>query len=120
MQLSPDSPHWHSDIETALIVNEPAAINWEVEKDVIIVGLGGAGVACALQSLEVTALKAGAPPALRAVLFMPAEVHQSKKLQASKMMSKICSTILNSKPAILFQMKPCGIFAIKAPRPLNG
>lgn len=52
MQLTPDSPEWYSDVKAALVVDDVHSIEWNYETDVVVVGLGGAGVACALQSLE--------------------------------------------------------------------
>lgn len=48
----PESSTWFSDIETAHIVSKAGDVDWTFETDVAVVGLGGAGVACALQSLE--------------------------------------------------------------------
>jgi len=51
-KLTPDSPEWFSNIEAAHIVDKADDVNWSNETDVAVIGLGGAGVACALQSLE--------------------------------------------------------------------
>jgi len=51
-KLTPDSPEWFSNVEGARIVKNAKDIDWSIETDVAVVGLGGAGVACALQSLE--------------------------------------------------------------------
>jgi len=48
----PNNSTWFSDVETAKVVSSVDEINWTMETDVAVVGLGGAGVACALQSLE--------------------------------------------------------------------
>ncbi len=52
MQLTPSDANWFSDIEPAKIVESENDVNWDHETDVVVVGLGGAGAACALQSLE--------------------------------------------------------------------
>ncbi len=52
MRLTPKSPEWFSEVEAALTVDNVDAVSWAYEADAIIVGLGGAGVACALQGLE--------------------------------------------------------------------
>ena len=43
--------NWHSDIEPKLILKTESDIIWSSTADVIIVGLGGAGVAAALESI---------------------------------------------------------------------
>ena len=50
--MKPDSPNWHSEIEAAHQVRSASGIDWDAETDVIVIGIGGAGVACALQALE--------------------------------------------------------------------
>lgn len=55
--MKPNDFDWHSDIEAPLQIGTQACpsehdISWSGRYDVIIVGLGGAGVAAALQSLE--------------------------------------------------------------------
>ncbi len=52
MVAGPESATWFSDIEAAKIVSNENDVEWTFETDVAVVGLGGAGVACALQSLE--------------------------------------------------------------------
>lgn len=44
--------NWHSDIEAPLKVQSPNDVAWSKEADVVIVGVGGAGIAAALQSIE--------------------------------------------------------------------
>ncbi len=51
-QITPNNENWFSNIEAAKVIQSGSDINWDSEIDVIVVGLGGAGVACALQSLE--------------------------------------------------------------------
>jgi len=46
------SDNWHSAVEQAHTVNDAAEIDWDHESDVVVIGMGGAGVACALQSLD--------------------------------------------------------------------
>lgn len=50
--MTPTDSQWHSDIEPARQVKDASAVDWTETADVIVVGLGGAGAACALQSLE--------------------------------------------------------------------
>ena len=50
--MKPDDMNWHSDIEPKLILKTESDIIWSSTADVIIVGLGGAGVAAALESIE--------------------------------------------------------------------
>lgn len=50
--MNPHDPHWHSDIEVPMQVSSAQDIRWSNHADVIIIGLGGAGVAAGLQSLE--------------------------------------------------------------------
>jgi len=50
--MTPEDKNWHSDIEAPLKVTSASDVEWSDESDVIIVGLGGAGIAAALQSIE--------------------------------------------------------------------
>lgn len=50
--MTPNHKNWHSDIEAPLNVTSAIDVSWSSEADVIVVGLGGAGVATALQSIE--------------------------------------------------------------------
>jgi len=50
--MTPEDKNWHSDIEASLKVASADNLEWSSSADVIIVGLGGAGVAAALQSIE--------------------------------------------------------------------
>ena len=52
MKLAPQDKNWHSDIEMPKSVSNDSEIEWDFTTDVIVIGLGGAGVACALQSIE--------------------------------------------------------------------
>ncbi|MDB2438849.1 FAD-binding protein [Hellea sp.] len=50
--MTPQDKNWHSDIEAPLKLTSDSEITWTSEADVIVIGLGGAGVAAALQSIE--------------------------------------------------------------------
>ena len=50
--MTPDDKNWFSDIEPARQIDAPDAIDWQDEADIVVVGLGGAGVACALEAIE--------------------------------------------------------------------
>ncbi len=50
--MTPQDEHWYTNVEPVHKIDNINAIEWDVEADVVVVGLGGAGVACALQSLE--------------------------------------------------------------------
>ncbi len=50
--MTPQSPNWFSDIKAAHIIEEFDAFEWSEQADILVVGLGGAGVATALQGLE--------------------------------------------------------------------
>ena len=52
MGFKPSDKTWYSDIEASRVISDDNEISWNHDVDVAIVGLGGAGVACALQSLE--------------------------------------------------------------------
>jgi len=58
--MTPEDPLWASEVEPALRVDAATAVNWDEAADLVIVGLGGAGVAAAVdaaeQGLEVLAL----------------------------------------------------------------
>jgi len=74
--MTPKDKHWHSDIEAPLKLATLTDVSWASETDVVVVGLGGAGVAAALQSIE----KQGA-------------VHQRKRKQVSKTHQRTCIII---------------------------
>lgn len=44
--------NWHSAIETCEVVQDEGSIQWSDRADIVVIGLGAAGVACALQALE--------------------------------------------------------------------
>lgn len=50
--MTPEDDNWLVSIEAPYQIKTDERINWDDESDVLIVGLGGAGVACALQALE--------------------------------------------------------------------
>ena len=51
-EITPNDLKWHSEIEAAQIVSNPDVINWNDEADLVIVGLGGAGIAAANDALD--------------------------------------------------------------------
>ena len=46
------TPEWFSDVTDAHIIKNYDAVKWAEEADILVVGLGGAGVATALQGME--------------------------------------------------------------------
>lgn len=50
--MKPSDQNWHSDIEAPLKVDSPSDVDWAATADVLVVGLGGAGVTTALQAIE--------------------------------------------------------------------
>lgn len=50
--MNPSDPHWYSAVEAPLTVTTSDAVLWDEVADVVVVGLGGAGVAAALDGLE--------------------------------------------------------------------
>ncbi len=50
--MKPGDPHWHSAIEAPRVVGDAGEIAWDEEADLVVVGLGGAGVSAALEGLE--------------------------------------------------------------------
>lgn len=44
--------NWHSTVENSLCASDTSEINWTDSADIIVIGLGAAGVSCALQALE--------------------------------------------------------------------
>lgn len=50
--MKPDNANWHSNIEAPLKVKSADDIEWAETADVVVIGLGGAGVAAGLQALE--------------------------------------------------------------------
>ena len=51
-ELSPSNEKWFSDIEAPQIVDNPDLIDWSDQADLVIVGLGGAGIAAANEALD--------------------------------------------------------------------
>ena len=51
-EINPNDEKWFSNIEAPQIVANPNLINWNDEADLVVVGLGGAGVAAANEALD--------------------------------------------------------------------
>ena len=51
-EINPNDLKWHSEIEAAQIVSNPNVINWNDEADLVVIGLGGAGIAAANEALD--------------------------------------------------------------------
>ena len=51
-ELSPSNEKWFSNIEAPQIVDNPDLIDWSDQADLVIVGLGGAGIAAANEALD--------------------------------------------------------------------
>ncbi|NQV93541.1 MAG: FAD-binding protein [Sphingomonadales bacterium] len=47
-----DDPNWHSRIRAPLEVKDPEGVEWDDTADVVVVGLGGAGICAALEALR--------------------------------------------------------------------
>lgn len=50
--MTPDDINWHSEIEAPRLIAHDDDIEWNMREDLIVIGLGGAGIACALQAIE--------------------------------------------------------------------
>nr|WP_184069634.1 FAD-binding protein [Sphingosinicella soli] len=50
--IGPGSPEWLSAVEAAEVVDNPDAVAWDDEAELIVVGYGGAGVSAALEAAE--------------------------------------------------------------------
>ncbi len=50
--MTPDHKDWHTDIEAARQVIHASDVTWTDSADVVVIGLGGAGAACALEARE--------------------------------------------------------------------
>ena len=50
--MTPDDKNWHSEIEAPRVIDHDDDIDWDIREDLVVIGLGGAGVACALQAIE--------------------------------------------------------------------
>ena len=48
----PGDPHWHSEVEAPLVIDDLDSVEWNFAADVVIVGYGGAGVSAALEARE--------------------------------------------------------------------
>ena len=50
--MTPDDKNWHSNVQAPLQIKNETEISWDESADVVVIGLGGAGVAAALQAIE--------------------------------------------------------------------
>ena len=50
--MDSSSPNWHSRTESPMVVQDPDSIQWNDTTEVLVIGLGGAGISAALESLE--------------------------------------------------------------------
>lgn len=48
----PGEPHWHSEVEAPLVIDDADSAQWDFAADVVIVGYGGAGVSAAIEARE--------------------------------------------------------------------
>ena len=51
-ELTPNSKTWHSGVESPEIIQNPSIYQWSDEADLIVIGLGGAGVSAANEALD--------------------------------------------------------------------
>ena len=51
-ELNPSNEKWFSNVEQPQIVNDPNHINWNDEADLVVIGMGGAGIAAANEALD--------------------------------------------------------------------
>ena len=51
-ELNPKSNNWFSSVEEPKIVTDVNSISWDDEADLVVIGLGGAGIAACLEALE--------------------------------------------------------------------
>ena len=51
-ELTPNSKIWHSGVESPEIIENPSVYQWSDEADLIVIGLGGAGVSAANEALD--------------------------------------------------------------------
>ena len=51
-ELNPKSDYWFSNVEEPKIVTDANSISWDDEADLVVIGLGGAGIAASLEALE--------------------------------------------------------------------
>ncbi|MEZ5709804.1 MAG: FAD-binding protein [Blastomonas sp.] len=50
--MKPGDPHWHSNVQPPALRSQDGAPDWLDSADVVIVGLGGAGVCAAIEALD--------------------------------------------------------------------
>ncbi len=52
INIKPKDPNWFSSVESPQKVSDPLMVNWDDTADLIVVGLGGAGIAAANEALD--------------------------------------------------------------------
>ena len=51
-ELTPNSKTWNSGVESPEVIENPSVYHWSDEADLIVIGLGGAGVSAANEALD--------------------------------------------------------------------
>ena len=51
-EINPNNDLWLSEVESPQIINDPNLFSWDDEADLVVAGLGGAGVAAANEALD--------------------------------------------------------------------
>jgi 3-oxo-5alpha-steroid 4-dehydrogenase len=51
-EINPNDELWLSDVESPQIITDPNLFNWDDEADLVVAGLGGAGIAAANEALD--------------------------------------------------------------------
>ena len=52
--MKPGDANWHSKVGAPVKLKKLSDVEWDHEADVVVIGIGGAGIAAALQSLDVS------------------------------------------------------------------
>jgi len=97
-EINPNDELWLSEVEAPQIITDPNLFAWDDEADLIVAGLGGAGIAAANEALDqnltvigVDKTSGGGATAKSGVSFMRVVEHRSSLLQALKTLQRICS-----------------------------
>ena len=109
-ELNPSSDLWLSDVEAPQIITDPNLFKWDDQADLVIAGLGGAGIAAANEALDqglsvigIDKNTGGGSTAKSGGVYYAGAEHPFKKKLALMIHLRICSITSFKKLAILLK-----------------